>query len=109
MNLKDKYQSLLSFFDGRKYDLDEVAQILDKIVTVIKEKGGFHQAGCAWAIAMLYKHGKCNPIQIEDTIDEFNEYCKDYDNYMNSLVIGDKTEAPLTFYNGFIDKKIKGV
>ena len=108
MKLRDKYQSLLDFFDGKQYDLDEVAEVLDKVITAVKEKGGINQAGCAWVIMMLYKKCKCNTLQIEDMIVEFNEYCNVFDEYINSIVLGDKDDAQLTYYNAFVHKKIKG-
>ena len=108
MKLRDKYQSLLDFFDGKQYDLDEVAEVLDKVITAVKEKGGINQAGCAWVIMMLYKKGKCTTLQIEDMIVEFNEYCNGFDEYIYSIVLGDKDDAQLTYYNAFVHKKIKG-
>ena len=107
MELIEKYANLLSFFDPKKFNLDELAKIIDMVITKVKAKGGVHQAGCAWAIMILYKRGKCTTLQIEDVIEEFNEHCKGFDNYINSIVMGDKDDAVLIYYHGFIYKKIK--
>ena len=102
-------KQLLEFFNPEKFNHDEVIQILDKVITSVKEKGGEHQAGCAWIIMMLYKNGVCTTIQIEDTLDEILTYLKGYDDYKESIVIGDVNDCPLNYYNNFVHKKIKGV
>ena len=101
--------SLLEFFDPKKYNLEEVSNVLEKVITTVKEKGGEHQAGCAWIIMILYKRGKCNTLQIDDLIDEFNEWMKDLDEFLNSFENPkDKTELIFIYYNGFLSKKAKG-
>jgi len=105
MELTEKYIRLLEYYDPKKFNLDELAKIIDTVITKVKTKGGDHQAGCAWVIMSLYKKGKCNLVQIDDLIDEFNGYCNGYDDYINSLVMGDKQEAQVTFYNSFLRKK----
>ena len=79
------------------------------MITKVKAKNGRHQAGCAWVIMMLYKKNKCNLVQIDDLIDEFNNYCNGYVDYANSIVMGDTDELPINYYNHFLQKKIKGV
>jgi len=105
MELTEKYRNLLSFFDEKKFNHDEISKVIDNVITKVKAKGGNHQAGCAWVIMMLYKKGRCNMVQIDDKIDEFNEYCGEYDEYIDSLVMGDKNDAQLTYYNSFLAKK----
>lgn len=106
MELKDKYINLLSFFDEKKFNHDVVAQIIDTVINKVKEKGGAHQAGCAWVIMMLYKKGKCNLTHIDNLITEFNEYLKGYNEYVSSLISGTNEETPHTYYNSFLHKKL---
>lgn len=108
MNLKDKYKNLLTFFDPKKYDHDEMADAMEKIIHIVKQRGGDHQLGCAWVVTLLYKNSKITFLQIEDTIEEFYQYCGGYDEYINSIVIGDKFDNDLTYYNYFLRKKMKG-
>lgn len=108
MELTEKYINLLTFFDEKKFDHTGIAQLIEGVINKVKEKGGNHQAGCAWIIMMLFKKGKCNLVQIDELINEFNEYCKGFDEYVGSLVMGDIAEAPIIYYNSFLHKKIKG-
>ena len=103
----DKFIPLLQFFDPKKYDHIELLKIINKIISTVKEKGGDHQLGSAWVILMLYKKGFCTILQIEDTLDEFNTYLKGFDDYKDSIVMGDADEAPLNYYNHFVHKKTK--
>jgi hypothetical protein len=110
---KDKTKdigSLLSFFDPIKFDHVEVGEVIYKVLNIVEQKElGDHKVGCAWVIMMLYKKGKCTTLQIDDLIDEFAEYVKGFYDYVYSLVIfGDGDEMALTYYNGFLHKKIKG-
>lgn len=104
MTNKEKYIRLLEFYDDKKFDHDETADILDRIITIVKQKGGIHQAGCAWAVALLIKHKKINTLQIEETINEFNDYCNGFSEYEQS-VDGDYSTKQMTFYNYFLYKK----
>ena len=108
MTVKEKYMSLLDFFDPKKFDHDEVANVIDKVIETVKENIDHHQAACAWIILGLYKRGKCTTLQIDDIISEFNTYMKGLDEYLESIENGDKTELTFTYYNGFLQKKIKG-
>lgn len=99
--------SLLFFFDAQKYDLNEVGDVIYKVLNIVSQKDvGDHKAGCAWVIMVLYKKGKCTTLQIDDLVDEFAEYVKGFHDYVYNLIIfGDADEMALTYYNGFLHKK----
>ena len=105
MDNKEKYARLLEYYDGKKYDHEETADVLDKIIKTIEGKDNPHQAGCAWAVALLCKYKNITTLQIEEVVDEFFEYCKGFDSYIDSIVMGDKDDAILNYYNGFLHKK----
>lgn len=99
--------SLLSFFDNKKFDHEEVSEIIYKVLNIVGQKDlGDHKAGCAWAIMMLYKKGKCTTLQMEKLVEEFSEYIKGFSEYVHQLVIYNN-EMMLTYYNGFVYKIIK--
>ena len=102
---------LLSFFDAKQYNIEEVSDIIYKLFSIIKEKNQTkHQAGCTWSIMMIYKKSEDLNFQLEELVDEFFEYVKGYDKYFESLELwGSKEDCEITYYNEFINKKIRGV
>lgn len=110
------YSTLLAYFDPKKYNHEELNRIIDKTINYIKQNYNSHtkdhKAGGLYVVLMLYKEWKkFNEIFIDDYLEEFYiEYLDGYQDYMNSLVImTDHQDATLTYYYGYVTKKIKGV
>jgi hypothetical protein len=100
--------TLLSFFDSKNYNIEEVSEIIYKVLNIVGQKDlGDHKAGCTWSIMMIYKKGKCNIDQLEELVDEFFEYVKGYDEYFESLSIwNNKEDTMICYYNKFVNKKL---
>jgi hypothetical protein len=108
MELKEKYATLLEFFDNKVYDHNEVSSTIDIVINKVKEKCNDHQLGIAWIIIMLFKKGKSNLLELDQLIDELSLYMNNYDDYASSLTTGIKDITPYTYYNAYLYKKIKG-
>lgn len=114
-SLLSKYTRVLELY--RNADQHELAWIIERSVSLIKYKrqdlNVQHQIAGAFVIVQLYlKAGsKFNTLQIEELLDEFYKYFdEEYDKYITSLsMMRERFDADLSFYWGFINKKIKGV
>ena len=111
-NLQSKYSKVLELF-SHNYDKQELVEILDKSVSIIKKNYNNydvqHQIAGAYVIVELYNENKSfNFDKIEETLKEFFDYFdNEYQKYVNSLVIlRDRMSVDLTFYNSFITNKI---
>lgn len=110
--LTKKYKHILNDYE-KKYHVD-IVNIVDKSINYIKNKYDKYNLNYkisgVYVIIKIYLNKKnFNSLKIEKTIDDyFNYFDNEYHKYMNTLVlISDEFYADLSFYDKYINKKIK--
>lgn len=110
--LIEKYEKVLSLYDPKKVDVEELAEIIDKSVSTIKNNHDKyeqqHKIAGVLVIVKLYRESSSfKKNRIEEILKGFYQYFDDeYRKYIDSLVfIRERFDADLSFYYNYLIKE----